>query len=181
MDKDIQQSFDNLQSNDADLRYQAYLYLHEVTENPVNWAYEVWDDLVADFKHKNNHRRAIATQLIVQLAKSDPDQLIFNDFPKLMEVTKDEKFVTARHTIQALWKVGIESKEHQQLVLNHTEQRFKDCEGEKNHTLIRYDLIVGLRNLYNEVEDEEIKERAEALMELETDEKYQKKYKKEWK
>ena len=59
--------------------------------------------------------------------------------------------------------------------------RFQECITEKNCTLIRYDVIQGLRNLYDEVKDEKIKEKALALIETEEDTKYRKKYAAVWK
>ncbi|WP_337193937.1 hypothetical protein [Pontibacillus yanchengensis] len=55
------------------------------------------------------------------------------------------------------------------MVLKHLEERFKHCVDEKNYTFIRYDIIQGLRNLYDVVDEEEIKEKALKLIELEQD------------
>jgi hypothetical protein len=60
------------------------------------------------------------------------------------------------------------------------EKRFRECVKEKNGTLIRYDIIVDLRNLYNAVKDEAIKEKALELIEIEKDLKYKKKYAGVW-
>jgi hypothetical protein len=46
----------------------------------------------------------------------------------------------------------------------------------KNCTLIRYDILQGMRNLYGEVGDDTIRDRAQALIETEGDPKYRKKY-----
>ena len=61
------------------------------------------------------------------------------------------------------------------------EKRFKECVKEKNGTLIRYDILVTLRNLYNATTSSEIKEKALKLIELEKDAKYKKKYAMVWK
>ena len=61
------------------------------------------------------------------------------------------------------------------------EGRFKECVTEKNATLIRYDIIQSLRNVYDQVKDETIKEKALTLIETETDFKYRKKYAMLWK
>ena len=61
------------------------------------------------------------------------------------------------------------------------ERRFKECLTEKNGTLIRYDIIQSLRNVYNAIKDENVKERALALIEMEEDPKYRKKYASLWK
>jgi hypothetical protein len=42
--------------------------------------------------------------------------------------------------------------------------------------LIRYDIIQGLRKLYDEVTDEKVREKALELIETEEDLKYRKKY-----
>jgi hypothetical protein len=96
-------------------------------------------------------------------------------------VTRDERFVTARHCLQSLWKVGLAGKKQQKLVMDGLEMRFHECISEKNCTLIRYDIIVDLRNLYNATTSNEIKEKALELIELEQDLKYKKKYATVWK
>jgi hypothetical protein len=181
MDSVIRTNVDNIHSDDSAIQNKAYSFLMEKTEKPVDWAYDVWDEIIAGLTHKDNHVRAITGQLMSNLAKSDPKGRIFKDFNKLLNVTKDERFVTARHTMQNLWKVGVISKKHQKLYMDGLEKRFKECIKEKNCTLIRYDILVSMRNVYNEVKDENIKEKALALIETEKDLKYQKKYKTVWK
>lgn len=181
MDKTIRTNVNNIFSDDGQAQFKAYDYLMKVTEQPVDWAYDVWDEIIKGLTHKDNHVRAITGQLISNLAKSDPKGRMFKDFDKLLHVTKDERFVTARHTMQNLWKVGVISKKHQKLYMDGLEKRFKECVKEKNCALIRYDILVSMRNVYNEVKDESIKEKALALIEIEKDEKDQKKYKTVWK
>ena len=52
---------------------------------------------------------------------------------------------------------------------------------EKSGTLLRYDILVGLRQLYEATNDAKIKKLAHHLIEQEADEKYRKKYTKVWK
>jgi len=153
----------------------------ELTEKPVNWAYEAWDALVEGLTHKDNHVRAISSQLLANLGKSDPKGRMSRDFDKLLNVTKDEKFVTARHCIQNIWKVGLGGRKTEQLVVNGLEKRYRECVSEKNGSLIRYDILVSMRNLYNATASSEIKDKALELIELEEDSKYKKKYTGVWK
>jgi hypothetical protein len=88
------------------------------TEQPVTWAYDVWDELLQALQHKDNHRRAIAAQLLCNLAKIDPEKRMLRDFAALFAVTKDERFVTARHCLQSLWKVGAAGPAQQAMVVN---------------------------------------------------------------
>jgi hypothetical protein len=181
MDKSIRTHLDNVFSENGQLQNEAYSTLMEKTEKPVDWAYEAWDELIEGLTHKDNHVRAITSQLLANLGKSDPKGRMFKDFDKLLHVTRDEKFVTARHCMQNIWKVGLGGKKAQQLVVQGLEKRFIECVTEKNCTLIRYDIEAALRNLYDATTSSEIKEKALELIELERDLKYQKKYATVWK
>lgn len=181
MDKKIRGYFDHIYSTDRQLQTQAYFALMGATEKPVDWAYEAWDELLEGLTHKDNHVRAIAGQLLSNLGKSDPKGRMLKDFGKLLAVTKDEQFVTARHVMQNIWKAGLGGKRAQGLVVDGLEKRYKECSKEKNGKLIRYDILVALKNLYNATTSSEIREKALALIELEEDLKYRKKYALTWK
>ena len=180
MDETTRANLDNLRSEDRQLQNEAFFSVLEATDKPVDWAYEVWDELVGMLTYKDNHQRAIAAQVLCNLAKSDPENRMREDFAALLAVTKDERFVTARHCLQAIWKVGAAGQEQQQMLVQGLAGRFEECITEKNCTLIRYDIIQGLRNLYDEVEDEKVREKALELIESEEDLKYRKKYAGVW-
>lgn len=180
MDTITQSHLDNLYSLDRELQNAAFFHLLEVTDKPVDWAYAVWDKLLASLSHKDNHVRAIAAQVLSNLAKSDPQQRMLKDFAVLLAVTKDERFVTARHCLQSLWKVGVAGQSQQQIYMAGLSGRYHECIAEKNCTLIRYDIIQSMRNVYDVVKDESIRERAQALIETEADLKYRKKYASVW-
>jgi hypothetical protein len=181
MDKPTREHLDNIRSQDRDLQNKAFSYVMEATEKPVDWAYDVWDEMVADLRHKDNHVRAIAAQVLCNLAaKSDLKQRILKDFDALLAVTKDERFVTARHCLQALWKVGLAGKPQQERLVDVLSRRYNECISEKNCTLIRYDIIQDFRNLYDEIKDETLRDKALSLIETEEDVKYRKKYATVW-
>ena len=170
----------NIRSADKVLQNAAYFAILEVTDKPVDWAYEVWDELLAGLSHKDNHVRSICVQVLCNLAKSDPKNRMLKDFDKLLIVTKDERFVTARHTLQALWKVGVTGAKQQKNYVDGLAGRFKECIAEKNCTLIRYDICQSMRNVYDVVKDDKIRQTALALIETEADLKYRKKYMSLW-
>jgi len=180
MDAATRTLFDNLRSENRDLQGSSFKRLMAATEKRVPWAYEVWDDLVEGLRHRDNHVRAISTQLLSQLARSDPKRRILKDFPAILAVTKDERFVTARHTMLHLWKIGGAGPKHRRMVVDGLERRFKECIKEKNCTLIRYDITQGFKNLYDATKDETIKQKSLALIETEKDLKYRKKYGTVW-
>ncbi len=181
MDAVIRSALDTLHSTDRDAQNRAYTALIEATDSPVGWAYEVWDDLIAGLRDGDNHIRAIAAQVLCNLAKSDPDRRMLKDFDRLLTVTRDERFVTARHCLQALWKVGAAGDAQRQTYLNGLARRFTESSAEKNCTLIRYDISQSLRSVYDATHDEAVKAKALALIASETDDKYRKKYLTLWK
>ena len=180
MNKTTRTHIDNLWSADRVLQNDAFFAVIKLTDKPVDWAYEAWDELLVNLTHKDNHNRAIAAQVLCNLAKSDSKNKMLKDFDALLAVTKDERFVTARHCMQALWKVGTAGKKQQKIYIDGLERRFKKCITEKNGTLIRYDILQSMRNVYDAVKDEKIREKALELIETEEDIKYKKKYASLW-
>src|SRR6267378_8595468 len=117
-------ALDNLHAEDKGLQNQAFFHLLEETAKPVDWAYDVWDEMVATLRHKDNHQRAIAAQVLCNLAKSDPENRMLKVFDALLAVTKDERFVTARHCLQSLWKVGIVGENHRKVLVDGPDRSF---------------------------------------------------------
>lgn len=181
MDQTTRNHLANCHSTDRALQNDAFTYLIAATEQPVDWAYETWDGLVADLRDPDNHVRAIAAQLLCNLAKSDPELRMEQSFAVLLHVTRDERFVTARHCMQALWKVGVAGDSQQRIYVEGLAGRFAECAAEKNCTLIRFDILQSFRNVYDVTHAEEIRQKALALIETESAEKYRKKYATLWK
>ncbi len=173
---------DALYSADREVQHGAFIELLESTAQPVDWSYEVWDELLNDLSSPDNHMRAIAAQLLCNLARySDPQKRIMKDFPRLLAVTKDQRFVTARHTLQAIWKVGAAGDAQKQMLLQAMTERYTNCAGEKNYMLIRYDIVAGLKKLYDEIKDEKIRFLALNLIKMEEDPKNHRKNMSLWK
>ncbi|MFP7494625.1 hypothetical protein SFC66_12620 [Terribacillus saccharophilus] len=181
MDEQLKEAFINAKSKDKQVSYEAYRYILQATDKQVDWAYEVWEDLLEGLRSKNNHQRSQSVQYLANLAKSDPEKRMLSDLPELWEVTKDDKFVTARHSLQAIWKVGLAGDDLKERVMALMADRFENCMDEKNHTLVRFDIIQNMKHLYDQLEDEGIKQTALDLMHNVEDEKYRKKYLQVWK
>jgi hypothetical protein len=173
--------FADLWSEDRDLQNAAFTSAITATDEQVAWAYDVWDEVVSNLTHEDNHNRAIAAQLLCNLAKSDPDRRILGDFERLIEVTRDHRFVTARHCLQSLWKIGVVGDAQLDLLIRGLQTRFHECGDEKNSTLIRHDILRALREAYDTIGDMAIREVAQALIQTEDDPKYQAKYQGLWK
>jgi hypothetical protein len=181
MDVLTREHWQNVLSSDREVQGAAYAYLLEATSEPVGWAYDVWDRVVGALRHREGRTRSIAAQLLCNLAKSDPEGRILRDFDTLFAVTRDPKFVTARHALQATWRIGTLGHRHQSTVVNALSDRFSDCAAEKNCTLIRYDIAQCLRRLYDAVHDEAIRQNTLRLIATEPDARYRRKYEAVWK
>jgi hypothetical protein len=180
MDRLTQSYFENLHAEDKDKQYEAFNHIIAAINEKVDWSYEVWDQIKANLTHPDNHQRSRAAQFLCGLAKSDPEKRMLTDFPAVWEVTYDKKFVTARHTLQSLWKIGLAGKEQKEMVIKSLVDRFIKGVDEKNYTLIRFDMLQGMRNLYDAIKDEDLKRIALDLIEKVDDEKYKKKYAGVW-
>jgi hypothetical protein len=132
-------------------------------------------------RHKDNHVRTIAGQLLCNLAKSDPELRILDDLPALLELTKDNRFATARHCLQALRKVGAAGEAQRAAYQGGMVQRFVRCDTAKNWSLIRFDVLQSMRNVYDVTGDDSIRTTAQELIDSEADVKYRKKYAGLWK
>ena len=180
MDTSVKGWLADLRSTDRAVQGRAFTNLMEATEEPVDWAYDAWDNLLMALTHKHNHLRAITAQLLGNLAKSDPEGRMLTDFDALIAVTRDARFVTARHCLLSLWKIGAAGDRQRRRLLDGLAGRFEDCAAEKNCTLIRFDIVQGLRRLYGRVKDEAVWAKAMELIETEADLKYRKKYVSVW-
>ena len=176
----LRDSMDHLRSPDKERQNRAFVSLSEATNEPVDWAYEVWDELLRVIAEGDNRQRSIAGQVLCNLAKSDPQARILKDINALLALTKDERFVTARHCLLSLWKVAISGERQRQAVVDGLVSRFTECAAEKNCTLIRYDIQCVLQRIHEHSPDEQLHSKAMELITLEKDPRYRKKYSTVW-
>src|SRR5690625_1116215 len=76
------------------------------------------------FKQLKSEDRNICydAQLLCNLAKSYSEYRMLNDFSKLLAITKDERFVTARHSLQSIWKIGIANEKYKEMVVKSLQE-----------------------------------------------------------
>lgn len=180
MDRAIQEQFDGLYSEDRQVQYQSHMNILETAKQPVDWAYDIWDLLKEDLTAPDAHQRSRAAQYLSYLAVSDPENRILADFPSIWARTYDDKFVVARHTLQAIWRIGLAGAEQRQLVVDHLISRFRSCKDEKHSTLIRSDIQRNMLQLHEMTNDDSIRQQALVLTEEVKNKKYQKRYKDLW-
>ncbi|NIX18334.1 MAG: hypothetical protein GWN07_00100, partial [Actinobacteria bacterium] len=86
MDERAAALFADRESPDRDAAYRATVGLFGMTDEPVAWAYEVWDGMLSDLAHREGHERAFAAQMLARLAISDPEGRMLKDFPRVAAV-----------------------------------------------------------------------------------------------
>ena len=168
-------AFADLWTRDRPRQTAAYRSVMAETDQPVEWAYVVWDDLVAHLASPDNHDRSIAAQILANLAKSDRDSRILDDLDAIVDVTRDARSVTARHVMQAIWRVGVAGEAQRAALLVALERRYREAEHERHPTLVRFDIVKALRDLYDVVPDDDVRTLALGLIELEPDPRYRRK------
>jgi hypothetical protein len=176
MEKDLKESFNNLESKDDMIRLKALQAILDITENKVDWIYEVWDDLFRKLDDENSYQRIVAIRLLCNLVKSDTENRIQGSLNRLLAHTTDEKFIASRICLQSIWKIAAAKNQTREIIIDHLEKQFEKCLQEKHYNLIRQDIILSMRQLYDQRKDNRLLTRAEELIKNEKDEKYRKKY-----
>jgi hypothetical protein len=65
-------SFEDLRSSDKERQNRAFQSLLAASCEPVDWAYDVWDDLLCTIAAGDSRQRSIAAQVLCNLAASYP-------------------------------------------------------------------------------------------------------------
>ncbi|HPG39861.1 MAG TPA: hypothetical protein PLP19_11665 [bacterium] len=176
MDQQIKNHIENLKSNDDKIRMDALQNVLKITEQPVDWIYEVWDDMFLLLTDKNSFKRSIAFMVICNLAKSDVENRLPRFLEQLLSHTKDEKFITSRQCLLNVWKIALVNQQLYDLIISHLIKRYRECNTEDHYNLLRQDSIQSLVNIYNTNKDERLNKIIRELIVQEHEDKYKKKY-----
>lgn len=176
----VGQAIRSLAASDRDAHGAAYDLLSRATAEQVGWADQAWRELKPLLRSKDNRVRSIAGQIMCNVARSASASLVKDDLDELVVITHDERFVTARHVLQGLWKVGRGDIDLRHRLLDRLHRRFLAAGSEKNGTLVRYDIFCALRALFDATGDEAVIAVATTLAAAEQDGKYRKKYLGAW-
>lgn len=176
MNHELKTLFVNLLDKDDKLRYPAFQKVSDFTGQKVDWVYEVWDQLLDMLKSENSYQRTIAACLLCNLSQSDSEKRIAAVLPEILAHTKDEKFITSRQVLQAVWKIAWFQPDLCQKVVDHLKARFAECTEEKHANLLRQDILQSLITLAELRHDDALHVLVKQLIESDGDEKNQKAY-----
>lgn len=178
MEKEILHLLSNLTEHDRHIQFRSYEELIKIIKEPVDWTYSVWEQLIKALTYNNAYVRAQAVQILCALAaKSDPEERVLEDFMKIWAITYDEEEVAAIQSLQSIWQIGLAGQVQRDLVVSHLARRFYTCVDEKQLTVIRYEIIVALKKMFDKTDDRKLITIANNLIEKEQDMKSKRKYK----
>jgi hypothetical protein len=93
-----------LSEKDDKLRYNAFLLLQSISrESP--FVYEYWDELEKKLESDNSYQRSLGIMLIAENVRWDKNGRFSKTINAYLGCCNDEKFITARQTIQGLGSI----------------------------------------------------------------------------
>lgn len=98
---DIRFLVETLNEKDDKLRYNAFLLL-QAYSRLFSAVYEYWDELEKKLNSDNSYQRSLGTMLIAENMRWDKEDKFSRTISKYLNCCTDEKFITARQTIQGL-------------------------------------------------------------------------------
>ena len=98
---DIRFLIETLNEKDDKLRYNAFLLL-QAHSRLFSEVHEYWDELEKKLDSENSYQRSLGTMLIAENMRWDKEDKFGRTISKYLNCCTDEKFITARQTIQGL-------------------------------------------------------------------------------
>ncbi len=145
MTNEIASLIADLNVKDDTVRKSALDRLMALTETQVDWIYDHLETLCAKFKSDNSYQRNIGAMLIANLAKSDAQQKLDGVLDRYVAQMNDEKFITARITLQHAWRFGIAGETFAERIAQGLVEALKSNRHLRTHgNLIRLDAITSL-------------------------------------
>lgn len=95
---------ETLSEKDDKLRYNAFLLLQAHTK-VANTVYPYWNKLAEKLDSDNSYQRSLGIMLLAENVRWDSEGKFAGVIGKYFACCNDEKFITARQTIQALAEV----------------------------------------------------------------------------
>lgn len=177
--KQIDNLFEDLKSKDNKIRFAAFEKLQQITEQPVDWVYDKWYELVEKLESKNSFQRSIGLILLANLCKSDSEYKMGEILNNYLGNFDDEKFITSRQCIQNVWKVAISNDKFRVKVLEELENTyFENIHINRHGNLIKQDVVFSLYKVFKVTKNKEIFSKINELIDSETDAKIIKSLKK---
>jgi hypothetical protein len=102
---------ETLSEKDDKLRYNAFLLL-QAHSKEANTVYPYWNKLAEKLDSDNSYQRSLGIMLLAENVRWDIEGKFAGVIGKYFACCNDEKFITARQTIQALSEVAKATDKH---------------------------------------------------------------------
>lgn len=154
MNAEILKYLNELSLKDNTTRKQAFDELLKLTESKVDWADEAFNVLAPKLESPNSFQRSIAMMLLSNLAKSGIENRMADILPAYLARLDDEKFITARQSIQACYKAAICCYSKRDEIINRLFSLYNSSRHIATHAnLIQKDIVTSLYTIYKECPD----------------------------
>ncbi len=164
--------FAKLKLKDNEIRYAAFLELLEITESPVNWVYDYWDELVGKLNSDNSFHRTIGLQLLANLTKSDSQMKMFDFLTEYVNHFEDDKFITSSQCINFSWKIAIVNDNYCRRIIDELEYTYYENKHNNSHAnLIKREVIYALLKIWKIKREKSVYDLVNKLVNSETDAK----------
>jgi len=160
----VREAIERLASGDRASHGEDYQVLMKSVEQSKGWADRAWQQIRPLLEHSDNRVRSIAGQALCGLAANASRKLVAQDTAAVIAVTRDERFVTARHVLLATWKLGLVDAKNRMRLLALLSERFEGSFKEKSGALVRTDIVAILRRLSDATGDAAVRSGAELLI-----------------
>ncbi len=100
-DSEINFLVETLNEKDDKLRYNAFLLL-QASSRQFPYVYKYWDEFEKKLDNENSYQRSLGVMLIAENVRWDQGDKFSKTINKYLSCSTDEKFITARQTIQGL-------------------------------------------------------------------------------
>jgi hypothetical protein len=100
-DSEINFLVETLNEKDDKLRYNAFLLL-QASSRQFPYVYKYWDEFEKKLDNENSYQRSLGVMLIAENVRWDQGGKFSKTINKYLSCSTDEKFITARQTIQGL-------------------------------------------------------------------------------
>lgn len=132
---------ETLSEKDDKIRYNAFLLLQAYS--PLASAvYAHWDVLAQKLDSDNSYQRSLGVMLIAENVRWDSEGKFGQVLDKFLACCTDEKFITARQTLQALGKVADATKTYNKIIANYVSgldiSKYKD----NQQSLLKKDIAI---------------------------------------
>lgn len=144
--QDVAFLVDELSEKDDKLRYNAFLLLqaHSMLADSV---YAYWDVLAQKLDSDNSYQRSLGVMLLAENIRWDNAGKFGQVINKYLICCTDEKFITARQTIQALTKVVGTTKVYNKKIAGHMSSLDLSKYKENQQSLLKKDIAALQKNL----------------------------------